>query len=82
MALPVCPDATAKKAAGATTHAASAADCIVKPACCWMQDASGSVVWSKDNKSIFYVTKDDLDRPHKAGFPSSTLCSGTSQRCT
>ena len=37
-------------------------------------------MWSKDNKSIFYVTKDDLDRPHKAGLPSSTLCSGT--RCS
>ncbi len=23
------------------------------------------MVWTKDNKSIFYVTKDDLDRPYK-----------------
>ena len=22
-------------------------------------------MWTKDNKSIFYVTKDDLDRPYK-----------------
>ncbi|CAL5221645.1 g3872 [Coccomyxa viridis] len=30
-----------------------------------IEGASGAVVWTKNNKSIFYVTKDDLDRPYK-----------------
>lgn len=29
------------------------------------QDTAGNVVWANDNKSLFYVTKDALDRPHK-----------------
>ena len=34
--------------------------------CCFpWQGASGAVVWTKDNRAIFYVTKDDLDRPYK-----------------
>ena len=39
-------------------------------------------MWSKDNKSIFYVTKDDLDRPHKAGLPQQHTLYGILQQCT
>lgn len=26
------------------------------------------MVWANDNKTLFYVTKDKLDRPHKVRF--------------
>ena len=29
------------------------------------QDTAGNVVWANDNRSLFYVTKDNLDRPCK-----------------
>ncbi|PSC70317.1 Protease 2 [Micractinium conductrix] len=28
-------------------------------------DTAGNVAWANDNKTLFYVTKDKLDRPHK-----------------
>lgn len=30
-----------------------------------MQDTAGNVAWANDNKTLFYVTKDKLDRPFK-----------------
>lgn len=39
-------------------------------------------MWSKDNESIFYVTKDDLDRPHKAGLPQQCTLHEILQQCT
>ena len=30
-----------------------------------LQDTAGNVVWANDNKTLFYVTKDKLDRPFK-----------------
>jgi protease II len=29
------------------------------------QDTAGSIVWANDNETLFYVTKDKLDRPYK-----------------
>ncbi len=29
------------------------------------QDTAGNVAWANDNKTLFYVTKDKLDRPYK-----------------
>lgn len=29
------------------------------------QDTAGGIVWANDNETLFYVTKDKLDRPHK-----------------
>jgi protease II len=32
----------------------------------WLiQDTAGSIVWANDNETLFYVTKDKLDRPYK-----------------
>lgn len=31
-----------------------------------VQGTSGEVAWANDNKTLFYVTKDKLDRPFKA----------------
>ena len=30
-----------------------------------LQDTAGNVAWASDNKTLFYVTKDKLDRPFK-----------------
>ena len=30
-----------------------------------MQETAGSVAWANDNRTLFYVTKDKLDRPYK-----------------
>ena len=30
-----------------------------------VQDTAGNVAWANDNKTLFYVTKDKLDRPFK-----------------
>jgi protease II len=30
-----------------------------------ISDLSGSVVWANDNETLFYTTKDHLDRPFK-----------------
>lgn len=35
------------------------------------QDTAGVFVWANDNQTIFYVTKDELDRPFKASAPAS-----------
>jgi protease II len=32
---------------------------------CVKQDTAGSIVWANDNETLFYVTKDKLDRPYK-----------------
>ena len=32
---------------------------------CVLQDTAGSVAFANDNKTLFYVTKDKLDRPFK-----------------
>lgn len=32
-----------------------------------LQDTAGSVAFANDNKTLFYVTKDKLDRPFKVG---------------
>lgn len=37
------------------------------------QDTAGSFVWANDNQTIFYVTKDELDRPFKAS-ASASIC--------
>ena len=29
------------------------------------QDLSGSIVWANDNKTLFYVKKNKLDRPYQ-----------------
>lgn len=31
----------------------------------WVQDTAGNVAWANDNTTLFYVTKDKLDRPFK-----------------
>jgi len=31
------------------------------------------VVWANDNQTLFYVTKDKLDRPHKVRSPANVL---------
>ena len=36
-------------------------------------DTAGDVVWAGDNKTLFYVTKDKLDRPDKARPPFRVL---------
>ena len=35
------------------------------------QDTAGSIVWANDNETLFYVTKDKLDRPYKVQAISS-----------
>ncbi len=30
-----------------------------------LQETAGNVAWANDNKTLFYVTKDKLDRPFK-----------------
>ena len=35
---------------------------------CTSQDTAGSVAFANDNKTLFYVTKDKLDRPFKVSF--------------
>lgn len=40
---------------------ASQKELLKKP----IEDTAGSVVWANDNTSLFYVTKDALDRPYK-----------------
>lgn len=37
------------------------AELLTKP----ISDLSGSVVWANDNETLFYTTKDHLDRPFK-----------------
>ena len=40
----------------------------------FMQDTAGEVCWANDNKMLFYVTKNKVDRPFKVGLgalPSS-----------
>lgn len=37
-----------------------------------LQDTAGNVAWANDNKTLFYVTKDKLDRPYKVTSPSQT----------
>ena len=32
-----------------------------------LQETAGNVAWANDNKTLFYVTKDKLDRPFKVG---------------
>lgn len=36
-------------------------------------------MWTKDNTSIFYVTKDDLDRPYKVGEVSESTATMNTQ---
>lgn len=38
---------------------------VMLPALCGLQDTAGSVVFANDNSTLFYVTKDKLDRPFK-----------------
>ena len=30
-----------------------------------MQDTAGEVIWALNNRDLYYVTKDKLDRPYK-----------------
>ena len=32
---------------------------------CTVQNTAGGIAWSKDNSTIFYVTKDEVLRPDK-----------------
>ena len=38
---------------------------VMLPTLCGLQDTAGSVVFANDNSTLFYVTKDKLDRPFK-----------------
>ncbi len=35
-----------------------------------LQETAGNVAWANDNKTLFYVTKDKLDRPFKVSVAS------------
>jgi hypothetical protein len=39
--------------------------CTPDEVSCSVQDTAGSIVWANDNETLFYVTKDKLDRPYK-----------------
>jgi oligopeptidase B len=41
--------------------------CLVCISCMPAQNTSGDFVWANDNSTLFYVTKDELDRPFKVG---------------
>lgn len=44
-------------------------------------DTAGDAVWANDNKTLFYVTKDKLDRPYKvAGRRGPRPSGGSRQR--
>ncbi len=38
---------------------------VVTAAAVDLQETAGNVAWANDNKTLFYVTKDKLDRPFK-----------------
>jgi oligopeptidase B len=49
---------------------------------CGGQDTAGNVAWANDNRTLFYVTKDKLDRPYKvSGGTSNSAPPASQQRC-
>jgi oligopeptidase B len=51
---------------------ATGAELLARP----IENTAGNMAWSTDNKTLFYVTKDKLDRPYKVLFLHMCLQGG------